>query len=155
MTQDDLEIREHTLAERLVQYFFAELDRELAERYPAQNIHGLGDREASAALVAWRGNEPLGCGVLSPLAPGVGEVKRMYVRKDARRMGVARRILAELERRAVGSGCPVLRLECGTLQPEAVALYEALGYRRIPRFGEYAEDPYSVCLEKRLTRGPA
>jgi len=49
------------------------------------------------------------------------------------------------------NGFTTLRLETGTEQPEAVALYESLGYRRIPAFGEYASDPYSICYEKGLS----
>jgi putative acetyltransferase len=31
-----------------------------------------------------------------------------------------------------------------------MALYESFGFRRIPPFGEYRDDPTSVCYEKPL-----
>ena len=59
--------------------------------------------------------------------------------------------MAMLEDQGLRNGFTTLRLETGTEQPEAVALYESLGYRRIPAFGEYVSDPYSICYEKGLS----
>ena len=47
-------------------------------------------------------------------------------------------------------GIPILRLETGVYQPEAIGLYERMGYQRIGPFGEYKEDPLSVYFEKRI-----
>jgi putative acetyltransferase len=44
----------------------------------------------------------------------------------------------------------VLRLETGVFQTEAIGLYQSFGFRRIPPFGPYFEDPVSLCMEKRL-----
>jgi ribosomal protein S18 acetylase RimI-like enzyme len=44
-----------------------------------------------------------------------------------------------------------LRLETGIYQPEAIGLYERWGFRRIPLFRAYTEDPLSGFYEKRLT----
>jgi ribosomal protein S18 acetylase RimI-like enzyme len=84
------------------------------------------------------------------LGAGVGEVKRMYVAPAFRGRGIARALLRALEAAAGRLGVAVLRLETGTRQPEAIGLYEAAGYARIPAFGEYVGDPLSVCFEKRL-----
>ena len=62
------------------------------------------------------------------------------------------RLVRKLEEAARGLGFAMIRLETGTLQPEAIRLYETSGYARIPRFGEYSDDPLSVCFEKRLDR---
>jgi hypothetical protein len=35
-------------------------------------------------------------------------------------------------------------------KPEAIGLYKSSGYREIAGFGEYADNPFSVCFEKRL-----
>jgi GNAT superfamily N-acetyltransferase len=130
------------------------LDQNLLARYPRHNIHGVELQELDADhgifVVARLNCCAIGCGAVRPLEDGVGEVKRMYVRAEARRMGVARKILATLEEVAKNQGYTVLRLETGTRQPEAIALYEAHGYHRIPPFGEYVTDPYSVCYEKAL-----
>jgi putative acetyltransferase len=131
-----------------------ELDRDLLERYPRNNIHGVEleklERGQGFFVVARLDGRPVGCGAVRVLEPGVGEVKRMYVRPTARRRGVAQAVLATLEATARETGMHTLRLETGTRQPEANALYEKQGYRSIPCFGEYLSDPFSVCYEKVL-----
>lgn len=78
------------------------------------------------------------------------ELKRMYVAPEARRRGLARSILSELERSATEAGRHRMILETGTRQPEALALYDAAGYVEVARFGYYADDPETVHLGKEL-----
>jgi putative acetyltransferase len=103
-----------------------------------------------AFVVAWFGERPVGCGALRPLERGVGEVKRMFVEKDFRRRGVAKKILGKIETIACVLGYRALRLETGTLQPEAVNLYKSVGYQRVRCYGQYVDNPLIVCFEKRL-----
>ena len=44
-------------------------------------------------------------------------------------------------------GIGLLRLETGIAQTAAIGLYERIGFRRIPPFGEYKEDPLSRFYE--------
>ncbi|HEY1860962.1 MAG TPA: GNAT family N-acetyltransferase [Gemmataceae bacterium] len=106
---------------------------------------------AGTFLVAYVDNRPAGCGALRPLEDGVAEVKRMYVEPRARRNGIGRRILSELEATAKRHGYRAVRLETGTRQPEAIRLYESAGYRPIAKYGEFADNPLSICYEKRMT----
>ena len=101
-------------------------------------------------LIAWSGEVPVGCGALRPIDGDTVEVRRMYVLRTARKSGVARAVLARLESVARSLGFKVMRLETGYRQQPAMALYESAGFRKIPAFGEYANDPISVCFEKRL-----
>ncbi len=127
---------------------------ELSERYGAPPSP-FSSAEAGAGLgvflVALMDQQPIGCGALRRIDDKIVEVKRMYVAPSARRKGVARSILNELERRAAGFGYTAIRLETGVRQPEAQRLYESLGFQRIPPFGKYVSDPMSVCYEKLLT----
>ncbi len=81
---------------------------------------------------------------------GDAELKRMYVRRDARRGGLARELLAELERTALAAGHRRMILETGSKQPEAVAFYRSAGYADIPAFGYYAQAPLAIHLAKPL-----
>lgn len=83
-------------------------------------------------------------------AEGDAELKRMYVVPEARGRGLARQVLAELERSAVAAGRRRLVLETGTRQPEAIALYLSSGYTEIPRFGVHRCAPGSRCFGKLL-----
>lgn len=73
----------------------------------------------------------------------------MFVVPQARRLGVARRVLELLEARAREMGYSAVRLGTGLRQPEALALYESCGYCRVPLFGEY-EGAACACHEKTL-----
>jgi GNAT superfamily N-acetyltransferase len=137
----------------------AALDLELLERYPGESVHGLAEEEiehfAGVFLLARQIEPPapgrvIGCGALRPIDTETAEVKRMYVIEEARGRGVATQILERLEASAVAMGYGRIRLETGEAQPEAIRLYEKAGYRRIPCYGEYVDDPRSLCFEKEL-----
>ena len=103
-------------------------------------------------VVAWLEGEAVGCGAvkLTDPADDLGEVKRMYTVPEARRQGVAAAILVHLEARAAALGIRRLRLETGTAQPEALALYESHGWARITPYGRYRDEPSSVCFGKSI-----
>ncbi|CAN5331412.1 hypothetical protein BH20ACT24_BH20ACT24_21040 [soil metagenome] len=106
-------------------------------------------------LLAFAGTRSVGCGGLRRWGPGIGEIKRMYVDPGARGSGIGRAILEGLESAARDRGYLSIRLETGTPQPEAVALYESAGYARIePYRWDWSHD-LSVALEKHLRPGPA
>lgn len=103
-------------------------------------------------LIGYLGGEPVAMGAHAPLDAHATEVRRMYVRADARHMGAARTILAALEAHAAQAGFAVLRLETGFRQLAAMRLYERYGFARIPAFGAHVDDPTSVCYEKAISR---
>lgn len=108
--------------------------------------------DAPAATGGWRAQDASPEG----FADGDAELKRMYVVPQARGKGLARRMLAELERDAAAAGRTRMVLETGTMQPEAIALYTSCGYTPVAKFGHYKDSPLSVCLGKSLLSvGPA
>jgi len=100
--------------------------------------------------IASRDGEALGCGGIKHFADGIGEVKRMYVVPSARRSGVARVVLGEVEAEGRRRGYRELRLETGVRQPEAIALYRSAGFEPIPCWDLYADAPLSRCFAKQL-----
>jgi len=101
-------------------------------------------------LVAWVDGVPAGCGGWRDLGDGRAEIKRMFTATAHRNRGVARAVLAALERTAAEAGIEEIVLETGTVQPEAIALYESSGYRRVEGFGYYAGRPLSRAFGKRV-----
>ena len=131
-----------------------ELDSDLGARYPERWIHGLHPEDVVDPklifVVMSSDNLPIGCGALRRLDNDTAEVKRMYVKPDFRGLGYARKLLAYLESVARQSGYKSVRLETGTKQPEAIGLYESSGFGLIPAYGEYIDNPFSLCYEKKL-----
>ena len=101
-------------------------------------------------LVARIDGVAAGCGGWRVLGDGQAEIKRVFTVADYRNRGVARAVLAELERTAAAAGIEELVLETGSVQPEAIALYESSGYRPIDGFGYYAGQPLSRSFSKRM-----
>lgn len=89
----------------------------------------------------------VGCGAIV-VTPEYGEVKRMFVHPSARGQGVAQRLLGMLETEALARGCRQFMLETGPSQPEAIGLYQRLGYSVRGPYGDYRDDPLSVFMEK-------
>lgn len=78
------------------------------------------------------------------------EIRRMYVRPQFQRRGLARVVLDKIESTALEAGFARVILETGLAQPEAIELYRSAGYDDIPAFGFYAEEELSVHLGKVL-----
>jgi GNAT superfamily N-acetyltransferase len=89
------------------------------------------DGDGAAWLVVYDDDVAVACGGLRRLAPGVAEIKRMFVTAPARGHGHARALLAELERLAADAGCERVRLYTTEVLREARALYSAGGYRPV------------------------
>ncbi|MCF6522292.1 GNAT family N-acetyltransferase [Streptomyces sp. JJ36] len=83
-------------------------------------------------------------------ADGDAEIKRMFVVREARGRGLARRILAALEESARSAGRVRMVLETGLRQPEAIALYVSEGYEPTTKFGHYRFHEESRCYAKPL-----
>ncbi|MFF7054084.1 GNAT family N-acetyltransferase [Streptomyces griseorubiginosus] len=104
--------------------------------------------DAGAFLVAYEEGRPVGCGALRRLEPGVGELRHVWVHPDARRLGLARRLLTALETEATTRGLTTLRLDTHASLTEARAMYRACGYTEIPPYSDHVYGDH--WFEKRL-----
>lgn len=121
---------------------------DLNERYPDYDPDPVvADSEY---FVARLDGAPVGCVGLRDIGGGRGEIKRMFVAVDGRRRGIAARLVAALEERAAERGLSSVVLETGIRQPEAIALYQAIGYIPIDAFGEFSDSPLSRCFGKTI-----
>lgn len=131
----------------------AEVQQEYVERYGGPDTTPVDPAEFAPPqgifVVGYLDGTPVACGGWRAHG-GEAEIKRMYVSASARGNGFARAVLAELERTAADAGFGGIRLETGKRQPEAIALYQSSGYRRIRNFGLYRDEPDCVCFAKRL-----
>lgn len=104
---------------------------------------------AGSFLLVELDGKAVGCGGVKRLAPGLAEIKRMYLAPAVRGLGLSRLLLAGLEAECRRLGYGGVRLDTGPEQPHARALYESSGYSAI---ADYNGNPYAAhWFEKRLS----
>lgn len=120
--------------------YFAELARRFEEGFDPGHSLPLDEAEmrppAGAFLVASADGEPVACGAVKTLSPGVGYLKRMWVADSVRGLGFGRRMLAALEAQARELGLATLRLETNRVLTEAIHMYRTSGYVEVPPFND-------------------
>src|SRR5438094_3838091 len=118
-----------------------ELEAHLAALYPIESRHGLSVEKLIAEGVAFfvlrHDGTAAGCGGIKLFGTEYGELKRMYVRPQFRGLGLGKLMLNHQADHALARGVRLLRLETGIHQREAIALYEAMGFRRVAPFPPY------------------
>ena len=142
--RDELEITvvdpAQPAAQHCLREYFAELDRRFDAGFdPTTSLPAEPDEmrpPAGLFLVAMLHGEPVGCGALKFHRDEPTELKRMWVASSVRGLGVGRRLLEELELRAVELGSSTIRLETNRTLEEAIALYRSAGYREVAAFND-------------------
>jgi putative acetyltransferase len=141
-----------------VHHLIGELNDVLGAVYEPHQRHGLSVEQLFEPHVrfflARLDGIAVGCGGVA-LFDDYAEVKRMYTRPAVRGLGLAKALLRGIEDEARAVGAPVLRLETGMHQQEAIGLYETMGFRPCGPFGPYATMPAdsietSIFFEKGL-----
>jgi putative acetyltransferase len=94
-------------------------------------------------LLARDGGDALGCIALKLLAPGTGEIKRLYVRPAGRGRGIAKALVAALLENAQRLGYRELKLDTLAKLTEAHALYRGFGFAPVEPF---RDNPYPGIL---------
>ena len=136
------------------QMLIAELKEHLAPFYPATSRHGYSVekliKQGVAFFVTRVDGVPAGCGGVKFFGTEYAELKRMFVRPEFRGLGLAKLMVEHLEAYTREHQIKTLRLETGIHQLEAIGLYERMGFKNIPPFGEYVDDPLSKFFEKKI-----
>src|SRR5215510_2081257 len=142
-------------AQHCLREYFAELDRRFDTGFdPSRGtVPDSGDfaTPGGVLIVATLWDEPIGCGGLLLHDDDAADLKRMWVDRSARGLGVGRRLLRELEAYAGRSGRSITRLETNRGLAEAIALYRSAGYVEVEPFND---EPYADhWFAKRLDHG--
>lgn len=130
--------------------YYAELDARFPEGFRVELSHNPGAadlvRPRGAFIVAFEGDQPVGCIALKGTDKGYAEIKRMWIAARQRSSGLARRVMERAEATARELGITVLRLDTNSALTDAIAIYRHWGWREIQRFND---DPYAeVFFEK-------
>ncbi|MEZ4680510.1 MAG: GNAT family N-acetyltransferase [Caldilineaceae bacterium] len=100
-------------------------------------------------LVAEVDGAIVGCGAAANLGD-YGELKSMFVLEQMRGRRIGEQLIERLEAYMREQGLTIARLETGVDSHSAQRLYSRMGYRRRGPFGDYADDPLCVFMEKAL-----
>jgi DNA-binding MarR family transcriptional regulator/GNAT superfamily N-acetyltransferase len=127
-------------ARRCFEAYFADLDRRSESGFDRAASISVEPHQvrppAGVLLLAYLGAEPVGCGALKNHPDAPSEIKRMWVAESARGLGIGRRLLVELESRALEHGARIVRLDTNRILTEAIAMYRGAGYVEVPAFND-------------------
>jgi putative acetyltransferase len=119
---------------------------------PPGHVHALdleGLLDPAVTLFGARRNEVLlGIGALKRVDDARAEIKSMHTREEARGGGVGRAVVDHLLAVARDGGYRYVLLETGTNEAfvPATALYASVGFTSCDPFGQYTDNPHSVCM---------
>lgn len=101
---------------------FQDFDKEL------QTLHQVYSPPQGCIILAKKNDKVVGCVALKPIAEGVCEMKRLYIRPEARGEGLGRKLVEELIRFAKESSYQSMKLDTVSKLKEAIALYRSVGF---------------------------
>lgn len=106
--------------------------------FVAADLGGVGQFQPpdGRLLLAIDHGETVGCGAVRVVAPSAAEIKRMYLRPEARGRGIGRELLQELLSTARHLGCREARLDTGWFMTDAHRLYHAAGFEECAPYAE-------------------
>ncbi len=144
------------------QMIIAQSDTYMHALYPSESNHLVSAEALKKPNILFLGayvidaaqNEKLaGCGAVRVADDDghYGEIKRLFVFEEYRGRGISKEIMCALESSLIDQDIYIARLETGVKQPEAIALYQSIGYVERGPFADYQLDPLSLFMEKALT----
>ena len=122
------------------------LDREL------ETLQARYGAPSGKAFLARRDGEVVGCGAYRRRSDAFCEMKWLFVPDRFRGLGLGRKLSTALITAAKEEGFTLMRLDTAAQMSEAVALYEAIGFKRCAPYNEYPERlmPHMVFMELAL-----
>jgi GNAT superfamily N-acetyltransferase len=131
----------------------AALDASLWERYPELKANYWGNNVIELnphVVVIYLDKKPVACGCFKKYDKNTIEIKRMFVSSEARGLGLAKRILQELEFWGHELGFEISVLETLYKQKEAISLYQKVGYSIVDNYEPYIGLENSICMQKQI-----
>ena len=128
-------------------------DTFLWERYPELKNDYWGNNLIEFnpnVVVVYLNEKAVGCGCFKKYNTNTVELKRMFVSQEARGLGLAQRIIKELEDEARTQGFETMILETLYKQIEAISLYQKVGFEIVENYEPYVGLVNSVCMSKSI-----
>ncbi|PDS25056.1 GNAT family N-acetyltransferase [Flavobacterium branchiophilum] len=132
---------------------YHELDQYLWQKYPTEGQQYWQNNIIEYnpnVLVLYENQQPVACGCFKKYNSNTMEIKRMYVRPEARGKGLAVTILDALENWGVSLGFEYAVLETLHKQLAAIQLYQKMGFQITENYEPYVGNALSVCMKKQI-----
>jgi GNAT superfamily N-acetyltransferase len=125
-------------AREALRQYLSEIDSRVAIAFDERDLDDVDGLAALGGvfLLVYRGDAVVGCGGVRTMSPGVGELKRMWIRPDNRGTGLGSRLLSELIEQSRGLGHTSLVLDTNRGLTEALVLYRKHGFEPIERYND-------------------
>lgn len=122
---------------------FSAFDEEL------ESLPGSYARPKGLIALGFKMRKPVACACLRPLTEKECEMKRLYVRPEARGSGIGQSLVRRMLREARNMGYAGLKLDTLASMEAAIRLYDRMGFTRIP---PYAGQPNTgvICFERKI-----
>ena len=140
---DETDERFLALVEELDRGYFERIGDELS-KYDAYNEF----KDPHVVILALDNDLPVACASYRIFDEGSVEFKRVYVKKDYRKRGLAYSLIGKLEKLVVEDGFKYSYIVTGKHNFPAIGLYEKLDYRLCEKFGQFADDDSVICMKK-------
>jgi ribosomal protein S18 acetylase RimI-like enzyme len=102
-----------------------------------KSLPGVYAPPAGELLLAKRGDHVLGAVALKPLELQVAEIKRLFVRPQARKTGVGKALVAAILKVAQERGYREIKLDTLPEMEGAIALYRSFGFAPVAPYGSH------------------
>jgi len=148
-------LKRTTTADKDFQFLVTRLDHELWDELKEdQETYDQHNKvpDIKTALLIYVNEEPVASGCFKEFDAETIEIKRMFVQKAYRGVGLSKKILQELEHWAIEKKYSQAILETSIHFKTAIRLYETSGYMIIPNYPPYAGLAESVCMKKDLIK---
>lgn len=140
---DEKDVRFHRLVEELDKGYYKRIGDEL-DRYKKYNDF----TKPHVVIILLDSGNPIACASYRQCSDDIVEFKRVYVKKQYRKSGIAFNLIKQLEKHAVENDYRYSYIVTGKNNTAAIRLYEKLEYRQIPKFGQFKDDETVICMKK-------
>jgi len=99
-------------------------------------------------IILLDGDKPVACASYRQLNENTVEFKRVYVKKEYRKNGIAFKLITQLEKQVIEKNFKFSHIVTGKNNFAAIKLYEKLKYTQIRNFGQFKDDENIICMKK-------
>jgi ribosomal protein S18 acetylase RimI-like enzyme len=107
---------------------FQNFEKEISD-LPAQYSEPTG-----CIIMCYENDRPIGCVGLRKFSDGICEMKRLYLKNEARRKGIGRTLTEKVIEKAKRYGYKKMQLDTIETMKEAISLYKSMGFREISAY---------------------